>query len=225
MSFLLLTLGDIAPKSAATAYGERIALFSAPAIEILYKISLPLVFVFEAINRLIPGTYSTATGIEEFREEDVRAAVKLGAKSKGISEKELKLIENVLEFNDKPVSIAMTPKSKLAILFSDATVSSAHRKAVLGKYSRLPVIGRDGKVAGIVSVKHLGRVFYETPERTLGDVCYMPEVFKETEKLHTAFDRLQSRGTSVALVIDSSGHFAGMVTLDDILEEIVGEIE
>ncbi|MFH0961096.1 MAG: CNNM domain-containing protein [archaeon] len=225
MSFILLTFGDIAPKSAATSYGEKIALSFAPFIEIFYKVSYPLVTIFEAINRLIPWTYSTATGIEKFGEEDVLSAVKLGAKHKGISEKELRLIENVLKFNDKPVSVAMTPKSKLVCLLSELPVSKAHHRAVSGKYSRLPVINRQNKIVGIVSVKHLGRVVYEIPGKTVGEVCYTPTIFKATEKLHTAFEKLQSAGMSIALVADPHGEFAGMVTLEDILEEIVGELE
>lgn len=225
MSFLLLTFGDIAPKSAATSHGEGIALSFAPFIEAFYRVSYPLVIVFEAINRLIPWTYSTATGIERFGEEEVRSAVKLGAKHKGISEKERKLIENVLEFNDKPVSVAMTPKSQLVCLLSDTPVTRAHRRAVSGKYSRLPVINSKNAVVGIVSVKYLGKVVYESPEKTVGQVCYTPLILRETEKLHSAFDRLQSLGRNLALVVGSRGELVGMVTLEDLLEEIVGEIE
>ncbi len=225
MSFLLLTFGDIAPKSAATTYGEKMALSFAPFIEVFYYFSYPLVVMFEAINHLIPGVYSRATGIEQFTEEEVRSAIKLGAKHKGISEKERELIENVLEFNDKPVSKAMTQKSSVASLPSSMIVTEAHRKAVSGNYSRMPVLDMQRKVLGVVSVKTLGRAVYEHPDWAVGQVCTKPVILRTTDKLHNAFATLQSLGRNIAVVVDERGDFAGVVTLEDLLEELVGEIK
>ena len=224
MSFLLLTFGDIAPKSAATAYGEKTALLFAPAIEAFYFVSFPLVVVFEAINRLIPGVYSRATGIERFTEEEVRSAVALGAKHKGISERERVLIENVLEFNDRPVSRAMTPKSGVVTLPAGMPVPEAHRKAVSGPYSRLPVLDERKKVVGIVSVQTLGRAAYEHPGWTVGQACAKPVILRATDKLHDAFATLQSLSRNIAVVVNEKEEFAGIVTLEDILEELVGEL-
>ncbi|MFA4946335.1 MAG: CNNM domain-containing protein [Candidatus Micrarchaeia archaeon] len=224
MSFLLLTFGDIAPKSAATTYGEKIALSSAKAIEAFYWLSFPLVVLFESINRLIPGVYSTATGIEQFTEAEVRSAVKLGAKHKGISEKERELIENVLEFNDRPVSRAMTPKSSAVMLSSEQSVAEAHKKAVWSVYSRFPVLTPQKKIVGTISFKALVRAFYEHPDWTVDKVCTKPVLLHTTDKLHNAFATLQSLGRNIAVVVDEKGEFAGVVTLEDILEELVGEI-
>jgi len=225
MSFLLLTFGDIAPKSIASTYGERMALLFSPIIEAFYWISFPLVVVFEAINHLIPGVYSTATGIEHFSEDEVRSAVKLSAKQKGISEKERELIENVLEFNDRPVSKAMTPKSSVAYLSADLPIAEAHRKAVMSQYSRLPVLDSQKKVLGIVALKTLARAAFEHPEWTVGQAALAPVVLKTTDKLHNAFATLQSLGRNMAIVVDEKGEFAGVVTLEDLLEELVGEIK
>jgi len=225
MSFLLLTFGDIAPKSAASTYGEKMALLFAPFIEFFYWASFPLVVVFEAINRLIPGAYSMATGVEQFSEDDVRSAVKLGARNKGISEKERELIENVLEFNDRPVSKAMTPKSSVVFLQAEMPVADAHRKAVSGPYSRLPVLDSQKKVVGVVGVKTLGLASYEHPDWVVAQVSVKPVVFRTSDKLHNAFSTLQSLGRNIAIVVDDKGEFAGVVTLEDLLEELVGEIK
>jgi len=225
MSFLLLTFGDIAPKSAASTYGEKLALLFAPFIEFFYWASFPLVVVFEAINRLIPGVYSMATGVEQFSEEDLRSAVKLGARHKGISERERELIENVLEFNDRPVSKAMTPKSSVMSLPFDMPVTEAHRSAVAGPYSRLPVLDGQKKVVGVVGVKTLGRASYEHPEWMVAQASVKPVVFRTSDKLHNAFSTLQSLGRNIAVVVDEKGEFAGVVTLEDLLEELVGEIK
>jgi CBS domain containing-hemolysin-like protein len=201
------------------------ALLFAPIMEMFYWISFPLVVVFEAINRLIPGAYSMATGVEQFSEDDLRSAVKLGAKQKGISEKERELIENVLEFNDRPVSKAMTPKSNVVSLPSDMPVTDAHRKVVSGPYSRLPVLDGQKKVVGVVGVKTLGRASYEHPEWTVGQASVKPVTLRTADKLHDAFATLQSLGRNIAVVVDDKGEFAGVVTLEDLLEELVGEIK
>jgi len=225
MSFLLLTFGDIAPKSMATTYGEKIALSFAPAIETFYWFSYPLVVLFEGLNRLIPGVYSRATGIEQFTEEEVRSAVALGAKHKSISEKEKELIENVLEFNDKPVSKAMTPKSKVTVLYYDTPIQEAHRKATFGHYSRMPVLDNQQKVVGAVSIKMLAQAVYEHPDWRVGQVCSKPAVVRTTDKLHNAFASLQAAGKNIAIVLDEKNEFTGIITLEDLLEELVGELE
>jgi len=223
-SFLLLTFGDIAPKSAATSHGERIALAFAPAIEAFFFLSYPFVILFETINHLIPGVYSRATGIEQFTEEDVRSAVKLGTLHKGISERERELIENVLEFNDRPVSKAMTPKSSVVSLPAGMPVSEAHRKAALSKYSRLPVFDGHGTVLGVVSIKTLALESYEHPDWAVEKVCSEPVILQTNDKLHDVFAKLQHLGRNIAIVKDEKGGFAGVVTLEDLLEELVGEI-
>ncbi|MFA6214688.1 MAG: CNNM domain-containing protein, partial [Candidatus Micrarchaeia archaeon] len=139
MSFLMLTFGDIAPKSYATSYGEKIILVCAPLVEGLYYALYPLVIFFEFINHLIPGVYSRATGIERFTEDEVKAAVKLGATHKSISEKERQLIENVLAFNDKTVAHAMTPKARVVSFPSDMLVPDALQRATHSLYYRFPV--------------------------------------------------------------------------------------
>ena len=225
MSFILLTLGDIAPKSVATTYGQRIALLFAPLIEAFYLISFPFVLVFEAINYLIPGVYSTATGIEQFTEEDVRSAVKLGAKHKGISKEEHKLIENVLEFNDRRVSLAMTPKTSVFFLPAEMPVVEAHKKALESPYSRFPVINRQNKVLGMTNVKLLGQAACERPEWAVEKISLKPVLLRTNDTLQYGFGLLQHLGRNIAIVVDEKGKFAGVVTLEDLLEELVGEIK
>jgi Mg2+/Co2+ transporter CorB len=225
MTFLLLTFGDITPKSIASTYGEKIILTFSPIIELLYYLTYPLMVFFEQINRLIPGVYSRATGIEQFTEEELRTAVKLGAKDKSISEKEKSLIENVLEFNDRPVTKAMTPRSSVTVLHAEMLVAAAHKKALDSNFSRFPVIDRHGKVIGTVSVKILGRALYEHPEWAVGQLAWKPIRIKSSETASGAFEMLQILGRNIAVVEDERGRFLGVVTLEDLLEELVGELK
>lgn len=225
MTFLLLTFGDITPKSIATTYGERIILSVSPLIEFCYYLTYPLVVFFEQINKLIPGVYSRATGIEQFTEEELRTAVKLGAKDRSISERERQLIENVLEFKDRPVGKAMTPRSSVMVLHAEMMVAAAHKKALDSNFSRFPVIDRHGKAIGTVSVKILGRALYEHPDWAVGQVTWKPIKVKASEKASNAFYLLQTLGRNIAIVEDEHGKFVGVLTLEDLLEEIVGELK
>jgi putative hemolysin len=225
MTFLILTFGDIVPKSFATANGERIMLSVSPIIEVFYHLTYPLVMMFDIINRIIPGVYSRATGLEQFTEEEVRSAIKLGAKHKGITEKEREMIENVLEFNDRTVAEAMTPKNRVVALDGNMLVAVAHKKALeSSQYSRFPVMAH-GKAVGTVSVKILGRALYQHPDWHLAKIAWEPIRLRATVKASEAFSRLQKLGRNIAIVEDERGNFAGVVTLEDLLEELVGEIQ
>ena len=224
MSFVLLTLGEIIPKSIASTHGEGIILFISPVLEACYYLVYPLVILFELINKMIPGVYSRATGVERFTEDEVRSAVKLGAKHQGITEDERRLIENVLEFNDRTVGEAMTPKNRVVALDGNMLVATAHKKALENSmYSRFPVMV-GGKVLGTISVKILGRALYQHPDMRLSSIAWQPVKIHVNEKASNAFSRLQKIGRNIAIVVDGKGEFVGVVTLEDLLEELVGEI-
>lgn len=223
-SFLLLTLGDIAPKSAATNHGERIALAIGPLIEMFYVASYPLVLFFEGINRLIPGVYARATTIEKFTEEEVRAAVRLGAQDQGISDREREIIENVLAFKDRRVEQAMTPRAAVDTLPVGMRAGEAHAVALRKAYSRFPVV-RGSEVVGTLSVKMLGRAALDDPDQPIEAVMFRPILVGRHEKVSDAFQTLQRLGRNIAVVVDERGRMEGVVTLEDLLEELVGEIK
>lgn len=225
MTFLLLTFGDIAPKSFATANGERFMLFFGRLILIFYKCSYPLVMIFDVINRIIPGVYSRATIIEQFTEDEVRTAAKLGAIHKGITEKEREMIEKVLEFKGRNIGEIMTAKPNVVSLDADLTVSQAHKLALQSQYSRFPVLNQDGSIVGTLSIKILGRAYYEKPDRRVRDIAWTPVTIHKGEKVSNAFASLQSLGRNMALVTDDNQKFVGVVSLEDLLEELVGEIK
>ncbi|MCX6772805.1 MAG: hemolysin family protein [Candidatus Micrarchaeota archaeon] len=225
ITFIVLVFGEIAPKSFATTHGEQLMLTFAPLTEAFYWLTYPLIMVFELINRLIPGAYSRATGIEQFSEEDVRSAVKLGAQHKSITQKEKQLIENVLAFEDRTVAQAMTPRNRVVALDGKLMVPEAHKKALEGsEYSRFPVM-MDGKVVGVVTAKIMGKALYQHPDWHLSKIAWEPLRFRTITKAHEAFAKMQDTGRNIAIVENEKGEFVGVVTLEDLLEEIVGEIK
>lgn len=225
MTFLILTFGEIVPKSAATTYGDKFALVSAPLVEIFYSFSYPLVFFFEFVNRLIPGVYSKATGIEHFTEEEVRSAVSLGAKHKSITERERELIENVLELNDRPISKAMVMKGGVVTLRADMLAREAHKKAVDCGYSRFPVLDKKGEVIGVASMRTLGKAMHENPIAQVYEYMRPPVKVRQTETVSEVFHRLQSAERNIAIVVDQHDRFVGIITMEDLLAEIVGDFK
>lgn len=225
MTFLLLTFGDIVPKSAATTYSEKLAILSAPMLEIFYYISYPLVFVFEFINHLIPGIYSTATKIEHFTEDEVRSAISLGAKHKSITERERELIENVLELNDCLISKVMVAKTVVVTLNSDMLVMEAHKRAVDYGYSRFPVLDKKGEVIGVASMRTLGVAMHKNPNAQVYEYLRPPIKVRQNETVSEVFHKLQHLGRNIAIVNDTDGKFIGIITMEDLLAEIVGDFE
>jgi putative hemolysin len=223
-SFLMLTFGDIAPKSFATNYGERIILTCAPLVEGVCWAFSPLVVVFEFINRLIPGVYSRATGIERFTEDEVKAAVNLGAAHKSISEMERELIENVLEFNDKTVAHVMTPKARVVHFAAGTKASEALHKALHSLYYRFPIV-KDGQVIGTVNIRALAKAVEDNPNWKVEQVLLPSVHVKGTDRLNEAFTHLQKANRHFAIVVDEKENFVGVLTMDDMLEELVGKIK
>lgn len=223
-SFLLLTVGDIMPKSTATTHGERIALAFAPAMEMFYWLVYPLVLLFEGFNRLIPGVYATATKIERFTEEEVRSAVRLGEKHQSITSKEREMIENVLSFNDRTVGQVMTPKGKVIGFKHNEMVPEAHKKAIESVYTRFPVFD-GGKPVGVVSMKLLGRALYQHPDWRVDKASVITIKARTHDRVSDTFARLQEAGRNIAIVYDNENKYAGIVTVDDLLEELVGEMQ
>ena len=224
MSFLILTFGDIAPKSFATNYNEKIMLTCAPIVEGIYWAFTPLVVFFEFINHLIPGVYSRATGIERFTEDEVKAAVKLGAAHNSISEMERELIENVLEFNDKTVAHVMTPKARVVYFPAGTKASDALHKALHSLYYRFPVV-KDGSVLGTVNIRALAKAVEDNPNWKVEQIVLPSVRVRSRDKLNEAFNHLQAANRHFAIVIDDKETFVGVLTMDDMLEQLVGKIK
>lgn len=223
-SFLMLTFGDIAPKSLATSHGESIILYCAPIVEGIYYAFFPLVVFFEFINHLIPGVYSRATGIERFTEEEVKAAVKLGATHKSISEKERELIENVLAFNDKIVAHAMTPRTRIVFFQGEMLATDALHRAIHSTYYRFPVV-KENQVIGTVNIRALAKAVEDNPNWRVEKLILPVLKVKSSDALNVAFAKLQQANRHFSIVEDDKGNFVGVLTMADMLEELVGKMK
>ncbi len=221
MTLLVLIFGEIFPKAFAQKYNEAFALAIAYPLFILDKILFPFSWSAEKALHALGAKHS-----EEVSEEEVVAMVDLGTESGEIKKHEQELIQNILEFTDTRVEEVMTPRVKIEALPKETTVDEAQKFFRKITHSRVPVF--DGSVDKVVGILTLRQIFEHEGERDLSieklkliDPIFTPK----SRPIRSLFQEFKSRHTHLAVVIDEHGGTSGIVTLEDLLEEIVGEIE
>jgi len=226
MTFLILIFGEITPKAFAHQHASGVSLFMARPIYILQIIFWPLVWFFD----LVVDGVTKLVGSDKrhtVTEGEIVAMLKIGQQEGAIEKQERELIENVLEFNDIEVDEVMTPRVELEALDSDMTLDEAVDFAIKHSHSRLPVYGKDlDDIIGIISIKHLLKYTDEEPQnKKLKKLGLTPPLeVPESKKINKLFREFQRKHQHMAIVIDEYGGTAGIVTMEDLLEEIVGEI-
>ncbi|MBD3360472.1 DUF21 domain-containing protein [Candidatus Peregrinibacteria bacterium] len=226
MTFFILVFGEITPKSFAYQHAVGFSLFMAKPIYFLQILFFPLVWFFDKIVKLANiffGRKQPAT----VTEGEIVAMLKIGAKEGTIEKEEKELIENVLEFNDIKVGDVMTPRVVIEALDSEMTLKDAVDFAIKHTHSRLPVYEDDlDNIIGIISIRELLRDAekYPSNKKLRNLKLNSPLEIPLSKKINKLFSEFQRKHQHIAIVIDEHGGTAGLVTMEDLLEEIVGEI-
>jgi CBS domain containing-hemolysin-like protein len=164
---------------------------------------------------------------EEDNGDDIQALIDVGAEEGILEEEEGELIHSIIEFGDTRVNEVMTPRTEIAALPITATVAEARDRVIESKYSRLPVYREQiDNVEGIIYMRDLLQCWPEGREAEKISSLLRPVYFvPETKQVADLLEEMQKAHVQLAMVIDEYGGVAGLVTVEDILEEIVGEIE
>lgn len=221
MTFLILIFGEIFPKAFAQKYAENVALFSAFPLTVFEKILTPFTWTIEKILHAFGARH-----VERISEREIVAAVDLGTQSGEIKEHEKELIRNVLEFTDTRVDEVMTPRVEIAAIEKGMSVAAVEKFFHRHTFSRLPVF--DDSVDKIIGILNFRQLFAWNGSRTvpIKKLSLIEPVFTPASRTtRSLFKELQSRHNHLAIVVDEHGGTLGIVTLEDLLEEIVGEIE
>jgi CBS domain containing-hemolysin-like protein len=226
MTFFILVFGEITPKSFAHQHAVGVSLIMARPIYYLQILLFPLVWVFDKVvdftNYLFgSGSKYTVT------EGEIVAMLKIGAQEGAIEKQEKELMENVLEFNDIEAQEVMTPRVAIEALESDMTIQEAVDFAIRHSHSRLPVYEENiDNIIGIISIKELLKYSKQySSNKKLGNLDLMPPIqVPLSKKIDKLFREFQRKHRHIAVVIDDHGGTAGLVTMENLLEEIVGEI-
>ena len=223
MTLVVLTFGEILPKSLAKLMPEKFAMFSAPFINLLRLVFYPFSFVFKQLQKLL-SRLAKDEDDQGMTEEELISIIEEAEEEGDLDEEESTLIKSAIEFNELEVSEIFTPRIDITAVPFDVTKEELARVFSESGYSRLPVFEGDlDNITGIIYYKD----FFTT---AFGRDTAISEILKpviyvtKTQKINDLLKELQEKQLHLAVVSDEYGSTAGIVTLEDILEEIVGEI-
>jgi CBS domain containing-hemolysin-like protein len=221
---LLLIFGEIGPKMLAVRFTEPVALGVAPIIRFLATVFTPFIWVFDRLSRSMELTKAFAK--PAITEEEIKGWIELGHEEGTLEKEERQMLFNVLEFGDTTAREVMTPRVNVTMIDEHDTLAQAVAIFKETGFSRLPVFsGEKGNVTGLLNVKEVFPVVVEQRQGvTIRDLMHEPYFAPETAKIDDLLKELQKRKVHMGFVLDEYGEFSGIITVEDILEELVGEI-
>jgi putative hemolysin len=226
ITFLSLVFGELIPKRMALSDPERFAATVAPSMKFIADAASPIVSFLSAATelglRLIGVKHTDEPAITE---KEIRLLIDQGTQAGTIEETEQDLLERVFRFGDRQVSSLMTPRPDILWIDVESSEEVLRQELASSEYSRLPVCqGKVDKVLGIVQVKDLlAQVLRAEPLNP--EVCLRKPLFvPETAPAQQVLEKFRESGMDLALVVDEFGSIQGLVTLNDMLEALVGEL-
>ena len=222
---VLFTLAEAAPKTWALQHTDRAALMTAPLVELIGRmLRVPARVLIGVANVVLPGK-----GLKKgpfVTEEEILALAEEAAEAAVIEESERDLIESIIDFGDTVVREIMIPRPDVVSISSDATVRDAVELSIETGRSRFPVYGETSDdVMGMVYAKDaFGAERDGGGDRCVAEVARPVLFVPETKRVAELLTEMQARKTHIAVAVDEYGGNAGLVTLEDLLEELVGEI-
>jgi len=226
MTFLILIFGEIIPKVFAHKYALKFSLWVAPIIQFLSLILWPLVTPIAYISKQFSGKEEKKHGLSE---DEIKAVLELSENEGQIEKGEKELFERVLEFDQHKVEAIMTPRSKIFSLPDNMPTMEALAEIKEASFSRIPIFHEDSdNIVGILRVQSLVEEFMKDDfrEKNLANLSLLPPMkIPLTMKIDTLLRKFQAEKTHLALVFNEHGGMIGLITLEDIMEEIFGEFE
>ena len=226
LTLLILIFGEIAPKTMATINADQISLWVSGFIEFLMWILTPVIFI---VNKLAMGVLllfrvDPNKSQNAMTEEELRTIVDVGEESGVIETEEKEMIHNLFDFGDSEAKEIMIPRIDMTFVSKDATYQEVIEIFKEDKFTRLPVYEETtDNVVGILNMKDL--LLCEDPNTfSIDEIMREPYFTFEHKNTADLFMEMRKSSISLAVVLDEYGVTAGMITLEDLLEEIVGEI-
>ena len=227
IAYLSLVLGELVPKSLALRFSERIAVLVAHPIDLLSRLTSFPVRILTASSNAVLWLFGgkDAGGASFVSEEEVKSLIREGA-AKGIfDETEKELIHSVFEFADTPVKAVMVPRTEIHAVDVKTPRDEILKSFVESGFSRIPVYDGDmDRVVGILYNKDIFRALQEKGEFRAQDLLHPPFFVPSSLPISQLLKELQRKRSAMAIVVNEFGEVEGLATLEDLLEEIVGEI-
>ncbi|MEC3458590.1 hemolysin family protein [Bacillus thuringiensis] len=231
MTYLHVVVGELAPKTMAIQKAERVTLLLAGPLMMFYKVMYPFIWVLNGSARVITGLFGLKPASEHevaHTEEELRLILSDSYESGEINQAEYKYVNNIFEFDNRIAKEIMVPRTEIIGFYLEDSVEE-HMKVIQNeRYTRYPIFGEDkDDIIGMVNVKDFFIRYMTEDQKDLSFIrSYMRPIIEvmETTPIHDLLLQMQKRRIPMAVLYDEYGGTAGIVTLEDILEEIVGEI-
>ncbi len=227
MTFLILLFGEILPKSYAIHNKERFAIVSAGPLFFMQRVQSPLIrFMAYILNKFMDYYGLSDSERSLVTEEEVKSAVVVGMEEGAIDPEEKEMIHNVFEFDDTEVKDVMVPRTNMCCLKKSAGIQDVLKFLDKTNFSRIPVYeGSRDKIIGILYAKDLLKyVGKDTDSIVLANIVKPALFVPEAKKIDELLKEFKQKKVHLAIAVDEYGGVTGLVTLEDLLEELVGEI-
>ena len=231
MTYLHVVVGELAPKTMAIQKAERVTLLFAAPLMMFYKVMYPFIWVLNGSARVVTGLFGLKPASEHevaHTEEELRLILSDSYESGEINQAEYKYVNNIFEFDNRIAKEIMVPRTEIVGFYLEDSVEE-HMKVIQNeRYTRYPIFGEDkDDIIGMVNVKDFFIRYMTEDQKDLSSIrSYMRPIIEvmETTPIHDLLLQMQKKRIPMAVLYDEYGGTAGIVTLEDILEEIVGEI-
>ena len=230
LSFVTIVLGELVPKRIAMKYPEKVAFATAPALHFCYVIEKPFVMLLSTTTNAIVRLFGIDPNADEEQvtEEEIRMMVDVGNERGVIEQSQKEMINNIFEFDDRTAGEIMTHRTEVTGVEVDVTIDELVRLAVEDGYSRIPVYEDTlDNIAGIIYVKDLLTLVKENAPEHFDVRAYMRSALfvPESNRCRELFLEFKAKKVQMAVVVDEYGGTSGVVTMEDLLESIVGNIQ
>ena len=226
LSYFSLIFGELVPKRLAMRNSEKIAFGTIGIVRAISIITAPFVKLLTASTNGVSKLFGiTGTDEETVTEEEIRMMVDVGEEKGSIREEEKELINNVFEFNDKVVSEIMIHRKDIYAIDINSDIDNILKELDEYKYSRIPVYEENiDNIVGLLFIKDLLANVKKKDKVKISKIIREPYFVSENKQIDELFRDLQKNKHQLAIVLDEYGGTAGLVTMEDIIEELVGNI-
>lgn len=230
LSYFTLVFGELFPKRVALQKSEVIAMFAVRPILYISKVTVPFVKLLSAsTNVLVSIAGLDKDGLDErVSKEEIRSMVEVGQEHGVINETEKEMIDSIFEFDDKLAYEVMTPRTDVYLIDIERPLSEYLDELIEERYSRVPVY--EGDSDNIIGILYMKDFFIEARKHgfekiNIRSILHQPHFVPETKNIDELFKELQTSKKHLAVLIDEYGGFSGIVSIEDLIEEVMGNIE
>lgn len=229
MTVVVLIFGEITPKIVAKTYSKQISGIVIGPIYLLSVATLPIIKLLMFITKIISGLMGVNIKYENLMitEEEIKSYINFGKAEGVIEEEEREMIHSIIEFGDTTAKEVMTPRTSIFMLDAESTIDEVWDEIIDSGYSRIPVYGEDlDEILGILYVKDLMTLAKKgTTDIPLKNILRKAYFVPDTKSIVEILNEFRDQQVHMAIVLDEYGGTVGLTTIEDLIEEIIGEIK